>query len=124
MLVVSTCIVSPLSFLGEFLSGTLTTVPSNIFNIPCWTPSPKQTLVKSQSFPTDSRFFTSDVPELVYTGHGTNLVDLVQEHDTYLRPLDAVAGVLEELTDDAFYVLADVAGLRERRAVADRERNV
>lgn len=41
ILVVSTWIVSPRSFRGEFLSGTLTIVPSSIFNIPCCTPSPK-----------------------------------------------------------------------------------
>lgn len=40
MFVVSTWIVSPRSFRGAFLSGTLTIVPSSIFSIPCWTPSP------------------------------------------------------------------------------------
>ena len=39
MLVVSTCTISPFN-LREFLSGTLTTVPSNIFKKPCCTPSP------------------------------------------------------------------------------------
>src|SRR5690606_20982476 len=53
-----------------------------------------------------------------------DLVDLVDVDDAALRALDVVVGVLEELDDDVLDVLADVAGLRERRGVRDRERDV
>ena len=43
MFVVSTCITSPFNF-REFLSGTLTMVPSNILRNPCCTPSPPTSL--------------------------------------------------------------------------------
>ena len=53
-----------------------------------------------------------------------DLVDLVDVDDAALRSLDVVVGVLEELDDDVLDVLADVAGLGERRRVGDGERNV
>ena len=43
ILVVSMGMVSPLIFL-EFLSGTMTVVPSSILRSPCWTPSPPTSL--------------------------------------------------------------------------------
>ena len=53
-----------------------------------------------------------------------DLVDLVDVDDAALRALDVVVGVLEELDDDVLDVLADVAGLGERRRVRDGERHV
>ena len=53
-----------------------------------------------------------------------DLVDLVDVDDAALRALDVVVGVLQELDDDVLDVLADVAGLGERRRVGDRERDV
>ena len=52
-----------------------------------------------------------------------DLVDLVDVDDAALRLLFVVAGGLVELEDDVLDVLADVAGLGERRGVDDRERN-
>src|SRR4029078_7788606 len=40
------------------------------------------------------------------------------------RLLDVVLALLEQLLDDVLDVLADVAGLRERRRIGDRERHV
>ena len=56
--------------------------------------------------------------------NGADLVDLVEEDDSGLGAVDVVVCVLEELPDDGFDVVAHVARHRQRRAVADRERNV
>ena len=53
-----------------------------------------------------------------------DLVDLVDVDDAALRALDVVVGVLQQLDDDVLDVLADVAGLGQRRRVRDRERDV
>jgi hypothetical protein len=53
-----------------------------------------------------------------------DLVDLVDVDDPALRCLDVVVGVLQQLNDDVLDVLADVAGLGERRRVRDGERDV
>jgi hypothetical protein len=53
-----------------------------------------------------------------------DLVDLVDVDDAALRALDVVVGVLEQLDDDVLDVLADVAGLGERRRVGDGEGHV
>ncbi len=53
-----------------------------------------------------------------------DLVDLVDVDDAALRALHVVIGVLEQLDDDVLDVLADVAGLRQRGRIGDRERDV
>src|SRR5580704_1414396 len=50
-----------------------------------------------------------------------DLVDLVDVDDALLRLLDVAPGRLQQLEDDVFDVLPDVAGLRQRRRVHDRE---
>ncbi len=50
-----------------------------------------------------------------------DLVDLVDVHDAALRALDVVVRRLQQVQDDVLDVLADVAGLGERRGVGDRE---
>ena len=52
-----------------------------------------------------------------------DLVDLVDVDDALLALLDVAAGRLQQLEDDVLDVLADVAGLGERRGVDDRERH-
>ena len=53
-----------------------------------------------------------------------DLVDLVDVDDAALRLLDVVVAVLQQLLDDVLDVLADVAGLGQRRRVGDHERHV
>ena len=53
-----------------------------------------------------------------------DLVDLVDADDAAAGLLDVAAGVAVERLDDALDVLADVAGLGQRRGVGDRERDV
>src|SRR4051794_6234729 len=53
-----------------------------------------------------------------------DLVDLVDVDDPGLGLLDVVVGRLDELQQDVFDVLADVAGLGQRRGVGDREGDV
>ena len=53
-----------------------------------------------------------------------DLVDLVDVDDAGLGALDVVVGGLDELQQDVLDVLADVAGLGQRRGVRDRERDV
>ena len=53
-----------------------------------------------------------------------DLVDLVDVDDALLGAREVEVGVLEQLEEDVLDVLADVAGLGERRGVADRERHV
>src|SRR5439155_8426464 len=48
-----------------------------------------------------------------------DLVDLVDIDDAAFRPLHVVVGDLEEFEDDVLHVLADIAGLRARRGVAN-----
>ena len=50
-----------------------------------------------------------------------DLVDLVDVDDALLALLDVAAGRLQQLEDDVLDVLADVAGLGQRRRVDDRE---
>ena len=53
-----------------------------------------------------------------------DLVDLVDVDDPGLGLLHVVVGGLDQLQEDVLDVLADVAGLRERGGVGDRERHV
>ena len=53
-----------------------------------------------------------------------DLVHLVDVDDPRLRLLDVEVGGLDELQEDVLDVLADVAGLRQRRRVGDREGDV
>ena len=53
-----------------------------------------------------------------------DLVDLVDVDDAALGALDVVVGGLQQVDDDVLDVLADVAGLGERRGVGDGERHV
>ena len=57
-------------------------------------------------------------------GLAADLVDLVDVDDAALRPLDIVVGGLEQLEDDVLDVLADIAGLGQRRGVGHGERHV
>lgn len=86
---VSTCTVSPLSFL-EFFSGTLTIVPSRSLSSPC-KPEGRSgyrtsRLLRERSALRGSaahllHALAADVPELVNSGNAANLIDLVQEDD-------------------------------------------
>ena len=53
-----------------------------------------------------------------------DLIDLVDIDDAALRPLDIVVGGLQQLQDDVFDVLADIAGFGQRRGVGHGEGNV
>ena len=57
-------------------------------------------------------------------GLAGDLVDLVDVDDPGLGLLDVVVGGLDQLEEDVLDVLADVAGLGQRRGVGDRERDV
>ncbi len=57
-------------------------------------------------------------------GLAGDLVDLVDVDDPRLGLLDVVVGGLDQLEQDVLDVLADVAGLGQRRRVGDRERDV
>ena len=57
-------------------------------------------------------------------GLARDLVDLVDVDDPRLGLLDVVVGGLDQLQEDVLDVLADVAGLGQRRRVGDRERDV
>ena len=57
-------------------------------------------------------------------GLAGDLVDLVDVDDPGLGLLDVVVGGLDQLQEDVLDVLADVAGLGQRRGVGDRERDV
>ena len=57
-------------------------------------------------------------------GLARDLVDLVDVDDPGLGLLDVVVGGLDQLEQDVLDVLADVAGLGQRRGVGDRERHV
>ena len=57
-------------------------------------------------------------------GLARDLVDLVDVDDAGLGLLDVVVALLQELLDDVLDVLADVAGLGERRRIRDREGHV
>jgi hypothetical protein len=57
-------------------------------------------------------------------GLAGDLVDLVDVDDPGLGLLDVVVGGLDELEEDVLDVLADVAGLGQRRRVGDGERDV
>src|SRR6185369_373441 len=52
-----------------------------------------------------------------------DLVDLVDVDDPALGPLDVVIGRLQEAQDDVLDVLADIAGLGQRRGIRDGERH-
>src|SRR5712692_2558810 len=69
--------------------------------------------------------FAGNVPgDRRVIGLARNLVDLVDIDDAALRLVDVVVAVLEQLLDDVFHVLADVARLGERGRIGDHERNV
>ena len=87
--------------------GTEAVVPSRIFRSACWTPSPD----------------TSRVIDGV-VGLARDLVDLVDVDDPRLGLLHVEVGGLDQLQEDVLDVLADVAGLGQRRGVGDRERDV
>ena len=87
--------------------GTEAVVPSRIFSSACWTPSPRHVA-------RDRRV----------VGLAGDLVDLVDVDDPGLGLLDVVVGGLDQLEEDVLDVLADVAGLGQRRGVGDRERDV
>ena len=57
-------------------------------------------------------------------GFAGDLVDLVDIDDAALRPLDIVVGGLQQLQDDVLDILADIAGLGQRRRVGHREGHV
>ena len=57
-------------------------------------------------------------------GLAADLVDLVDVNDADLRPLHVVIGVLQKTQDDVFHVLADIAGLGQRRRIGDAKRNI
>ena len=57
-------------------------------------------------------------------GLAADLVDLVDVDDAALRPLDVVVGGLQQLQDDIFDILADIARFGEGRGVGHRERHV
>ena len=57
-------------------------------------------------------------------GLAADLVDLVDVDDAALRALDIVVGRLQQLQDDVLDVLADIAGLGQRRGVRHGERHV
>ena len=57
-------------------------------------------------------------------GLARDLVDLVDVDDPGLGLLHVEVGGLDQLEEDVLDVLADVAGLGERRGVGDRERDV
>jgi hypothetical protein len=57
-------------------------------------------------------------------GLAADLVDLVDVDDATLRALDIVVGRLQQLQDDVLDVLADVAGLGQRRGIGHCERHV
>ncbi|OIQ70245.1 hypothetical protein GALL_481440 [mine drainage metagenome] len=57
-------------------------------------------------------------------GLAADLVDLVDIDNAALRALDIIVGRLQELQDDVLDVLADIAGLGQRRRVRHRERHV
>ena len=53
-----------------------------------------------------------------------DLVDLVDIDDAALCLLDVVVRGLDQAEQDVFHVLADIAGLRQRRGVGNRKRDV
>src|SRR5215467_5120968 len=57
-------------------------------------------------------------------GLARDLVDLVDIDNAALRTLDIVVGRLQQLQNDVLDVLADIAGLGERRRIRHRERHV
>ena len=57
-------------------------------------------------------------------GLAADLVDLVDVDDAALRPLDVIVGRLQQLQDDVLDILADIAGLGQRRGVRHGERHV
>jgi hypothetical protein len=57
-------------------------------------------------------------------GLAADLVDLVDVDDAALGALDVVVGRLEQLQDDVLDVLADIAGLGQRRRVRHGEGHV
>src|SRR5437773_6207599 len=68
--------------------------------------------------------FPGDVPgDRGILGLARDLVDFVDVDDAALRPLHVIVRRLEQAQDDVLDVLADVARLRERGGVGDRERH-
>jgi hypothetical protein len=87
--------------------GTEAVVPSRILSRACWTPSPAHV--------------ARDRGVLRLSG---DLVGLVDVDDAGLGLLHVVVGRLDQLQQDVLDVLTDVARLRERGGVGDRERDV
>src|SRR5436305_1740331 len=68
---------------------------------------------------------TRDIPrDGRVVGLAGDLVDLVDVDDAALRPRDVEIRRLDQPQQDVLHVLADVAGLGQRRGVGDRERHV
>src|SRR3979490_2831965 len=66
-----------------------------------------------------------DVPgDRRVVGFAADLVDFVDIDDAALGALDIVVGRLQQLQDDVFDVLADIAGFGQRRRICHRERHV
>src|SRR6266478_707901 len=57
-------------------------------------------------------------------GFTADLVDFVDVDDSALRALDIIVGRLQQLEDDVFDVLADIAGFGQRGRIRHRERYV
>ena len=57
-------------------------------------------------------------------GLAADLVDLVDIDDAALCPLDVVVGGLQQLEDNVLDILADIAGLGQRRCVGHSEGHV
>src|SRR6516164_6052343 len=70
---------------------------------------------------TFARDVTGDRRILVFL---RDFIDLVNIDDSLLSPLHVVVGILQELQDDVFHVLADVARLGEGGGVHDGKGNV
>ena len=82
-------------------------MPSMILSSACCTPSPDTSRVIDG---------LSDLRR--------DLVDFVDVDDAALRPLDVVVGGLQQLQDDVLDILADIAGLGQRRGVRHGEGHV
>ena len=43
----------------------------------------------------NNKLLTTNVPELMNPWYGTDFVNFIQEHDTYLSPFDTVPSILQ-----------------------------
>ena len=53
-----------------------------------------------------------------------NLVDFIDIHDAVLRLFDIVVALLQQLLDDVFHVLADIAGFGQGGRIGDGKRHI